>query len=101
MIKKNYKIYIRNETYDNEFRCPIIPSDVIILNKFGFTVYVESSLHRCFNDNEYIKNGAIIINDSWFNYNDYIIIGLKKLNELNKLNNHIHVYFSHSYKNQN
>ena len=101
MINKKYKIFIRKETCSNEFRCPIIPADIIKLNNIGFDVYVESSLYRCFNDNEYIKNGAIIINDSWFNYNDYIIIGLKKLNDLNKLNNHIHVYFSHSYKNQN
>ncbi len=100
MTEKLYKIFIRKETYPNEFRCPIIPKDIILLNKYGFEVYVESSLKRCFTDDEYFKNGAIIVYDSWFNYTDHIILGLKELNNINKLNNHIHIYFSHSYKNQ-
>jgi saccharopine dehydrogenase (NAD+, L-lysine-forming) len=95
------KIFIRKETYNNEFRCPIIPKDIKELKDFGFEVFVESSNYRCYTDEEYYKYGAIIVNDSWFKYNDFIIIGIKELNDINKLNNHIHVYFSHSYKNQN
>ena len=100
MTEKLYKIFIRKETYSNEFRCPIIPKDVNILNNYGFEVYVESSINRCFSDDEYFKNGAIIVNNSWFNYKDIIVVGLKELNNIEKLNKHIHVYFSHTYKNQ-
>lgn len=100
MTEKLYKIFIRKETYDNEFRCPIIPSDIPILNNYGFEVYVESSSTRCFSDSEYNNNGAIIVNNSWNNYKNYIIIGIKELNNIHKLDKHIHIYFSHSYKNQ-
>jgi saccharopine dehydrogenase (NAD+, L-lysine-forming) len=95
------KIFIRKETYSNEFRCPIVPKDIKELKDSGFEVFIESSNNRCYTDEEYCKYGGIIVNDSWFNYNDFIIIGIKELNDIHRLNNHIHIYFSHSYKNQN
>ncbi len=100
MTEKLYKIFIRKETYNNEFRCPIIPSDITILNNYGFEVYVETSQNRCFSDIQYHNNGAIIVNDCWFNYKNHIIIGIKELDNIHKLDNHTHIYFSHSYKNQ-
>ncbi len=99
------KIYLRKETYNNEYRTPLIPNDINILIKENFIVYVQSSKNRCFNDDEYSKYGAIIVYDEWFNYNDCLIVGIKELNFIenliNKNNyNYNHLYFSHTYKNQ-
>jgi saccharopine dehydrogenase (NAD+, L-lysine-forming) len=94
------QIFIRKEYRDNEFRVPIIPSDIKKLVNEGFTVYVETSKTRCFSDKEYIENGAILVNNSWENYPNALIIGIKELDSFKKLNNHTHIFFSHSYKNQ-
>lgn len=94
------KIFIRKEIYNNEFRCPIIPNDIPYLLSLNYIIYIESSLHRCYDDDEYKKNGAIIVNDNWINYNNSLIIGIKELYDIGELNNHYHIYFSHSYKNQ-
>jgi saccharopine dehydrogenase (NAD+, L-lysine-forming) len=95
-------IYIRRESIDNEFRAPLTPNDIKILIKNGFIIYVQSCLNRIFNDEEYNISGATITNKSWFDeiFNDAIIIGIKELTNLEKLNNNIHIYFSHSFKNQ-
>jgi alanine dehydrogenase len=92
------KIYLRKEYYDNEYRSPLIPNDINKLIKNNFIVYVQSSNNRCFTDNEYCENGAIIVDDEWYNYSDCIIIGIKELYFLDKLNNSTHLYFSHTYK---
>lgn len=99
-MKYATKIFLRNEVYDNEFRCPIVPNDVILLNNIGFDFIVESSLTRCFTDSEFLKAGAIVTNNDWTKHSDCLIIGIKELDNINKLNNHVHIYFSHSYKNQ-
>jgi hypothetical protein len=94
------QIFIRKECRENEFRAPIVPSDIKKLVNNGFTVFVESSDTRCFSDKEYLINGAFIVNATWENYPNALIIGIKELDDLNKLNNHTHIFFSHSYKNQ-
>lgn len=94
------RIFIRKEIFQNEFRCPIIPTDIQTLISYGFIVYVESCNNRCYKDEEYINNGAIVVIDSWVNYNDFIILGIKNLYNIELLNNSCHIYFSHSYKNQ-
>lgn len=93
-------IFIRKELYSNEFRCPIVPSDVKKLISIGFEVFIESSETRCFTDNQFEKVGGTITNFKWFERNDWIVIGLKELDNIEKLNSHIQIYFSHSYKNQ-
>jgi saccharopine dehydrogenase (NAD+, L-lysine-forming) len=95
-------IYIRSELNPDEHRCPIIPIHVKKLIDNGYTIYVESSTNRIYNDNEYKNTGAIITNKKWYD-NDFaqaLIVGLKELSNLELLDNHIHIYFSHSYKNQ-
>jgi len=96
------QIYIRNETNTNEYRTPIVPKDVPILIQNGFIVYIETSNHRIFLDEEYEKQGAIITNKPWYDasFQNTWIVGLKEMNQLEKLSNHKHVFFSHSYKNQ-
>lgn len=94
------KIFIRKETYSNEFRCPIVPKDIKILISYNFIIYIESSNDRCYKDEEYEEHGAIIVNNDWINYNDFLILGIKELHNIELLNNNYQVYFSHSYKNQ-
>jgi saccharopine dehydrogenase (NAD+, L-lysine-forming) len=102
MISNNITIFLRRELSQYEKRTPLTPNDIKILLKYDIPSYVQSSKYRIFNDVEYQNAGAIIVEDSWYEdkYKDCIIIGLKELDNLEMLNNHIHVYFSHSYKNQ-
>jgi len=95
-------IYIRSELNSYEYRCPIIPIHVSKLIDHGYTVYIQSSINRIYEDSEYEKMGGIITNKKWYEdeFKNSLIIGLKELDEIHMLNNHKHVYFSHSYKNQ-
>lgn len=98
----NNIIYIRSELNKNECRTPIIPTDIQILIEHGFKIYIESSNNRIFSDEEYENNGAIITLMKWYDslFSNALIIGLKELDNFDKLNLHKHLFFSHSYKNQ-
>lgn len=98
----NILLYIRKEINDNEYRTPLIPKNAEKLIKQGWIIYIESSDNRIYKDNEYSEVGCIVTKNKWYNneYKKGIIVGLKELTNLDKLNNHIHIYFSHSYKNQ-
>ena len=94
-------LVIRKETKNNEFRTPLVPDDVAALLQNGFEIIVESSDGRCFKDDEYKKVGAKIVgSNSWknFKYPNYLILGLKDLNNYEFLDNHAHAYFSHFIK---
>jgi len=93
-------IYIRSEHNKDEHRTPLVPNDIKKLN--NYIVYVQSSENRIYSDEEYQNNGAIITNKLWYDpiFKDALIVGLKDLDNLDKLAGHSHVYFSHSYKNQ-
>jgi saccharopine dehydrogenase (NAD+, L-lysine-forming) len=102
----NNKIYIRDEYIDNEYRTPLVPNDIKRLIDNNFIIYIELSNKRIYTDNDYLKidNRIIITNIKWYEneFKDALIIGLKDFNkdEYSKLNNHKHLYFSHSFKNQ-
>jgi saccharopine dehydrogenase (NAD+, L-lysine-forming) len=94
-------IYLRAETYPNEYRVPLVPCDVKILISQGHTVYVESSQSRFIPDSEYVAAGALIQQSPWWEQSsETLIIGLKTLDNLDNLNKHKHIYFSHSYRDQ-
>ena len=99
-------IFLRSETLKNEFRTPLVPDDVPTLINNGIIVYVESCSKRIYKDEEFSEKGAIITYSPWYSHewdsikNDMIIIGIKELIDLEKLNGHIHCYFSHSFKGQ-
>jgi len=94
-------IYLRAERYPNEYRVPLVPDDIKTLISHGYTVYVESSQNRNFADSEYTAAGAQVTQNLWWQQSaTTLIIGLKTLHNLNKLHNHTHIYFSHSYRNQ-
>lgn len=94
------RLYIRKECAENEERTPLVPNDVVRLIECGIEVFVQSSDSRIYKDEAYAAVGAIITDDPWYTYCDTLIVGIKELDNLEKLNNHTHVYFSHSYKNQ-
>jgi alanine dehydrogenase len=95
-------IYIRSELNKNERRTPIVPNDIPILLEHGFIVYIESSTNRIYKDDEYLLKGGFVTNKKWYEskFQNAYIIGLKEIEHLDKLINHKHVYFSHSFKKQ-
>jgi len=95
-------IYIRKEIINNEYRTPLIPNHITILINNGFIVYIQYCLNRIYHNNDYVEQGGIITKEEWFSprFKNAIIIGIKELNNLDKLDNHCHLYFSHSFKNQ-
>ena len=93
-------VYIRDESAENERRTPLVPKDIVRLIEKGFEVIVQTSEMRIYSDELYINAGAKITDNPWFLYKDALIIGIKELTNLEKLNNHTHMYFSHSYKKQ-
>lgn len=99
MLGRMNRIYIRCEE-GNEFRTALVPSDVKILIENGFQVYIQRSQNRIYTDSQYSDVGGILTDEKWFNYKDCLIVGLKELHDLSYLNNHTHIYFSHSFKGQ-
>jgi saccharopine dehydrogenase (NAD+, L-lysine-forming) len=95
-------LYIRSETIKNEHRTPIVPKDIPLLLSYGYTVYIESAHSRIYNDSEYSYNGAIVTEKKWWDslFQNAYILGLKEVADIDKLDSHTHVYFSHSYKGQ-
>jgi len=102
MIKEIKKIYLRSEFNINEKRTPLTPNDVKKLINHGFEIWIEKSENRIFKDEEYKVVGGNLTNLPWYDikFKDMFIIGLKELFNLDKLDNHKHIYFSHSFKNQ-
>jgi len=98
----NLLLYIRKEENPFEYRTPLVPKDIKILIDQGYKIYIESSNKRIYSDSEYETSGAIITKDKWYNikFQNAFIIGLKQFQELEKLHNHTHIYFSHTFKQQ-
>jgi saccharopine dehydrogenase (NAD+, L-lysine-forming) len=96
------ELFIRKETYPNEHRTPLTPSDVGILIRSGFSVFVERSEKRVYKDEEYEKEGATLTPFPWNfpYYKSCLILGLKELENIEILDQHSHAYFSHSFKQQ-
>jgi saccharopine dehydrogenase (NAD+, L-lysine-forming) len=96
-------IFIRRELNPNEHRAPIVPKDAAYLISKDVTVFCQKATNRIYTDSEYEEAGVILTDDEWYEnkYKDTLIIGLKDLQNLDKLSKHKHMYFSHSFKNQN
>ena len=71
------KIGIPKEIKNNEFRVSITPDGVKKLTSHGHEIYVEKNagLNSSFTDKDYIKSGAVILEDniSIFNISDLIL----------------------------
>ncbi len=96
-------IFIRNEIYQNEYRCPLSPADIKILIEHGFRFVVQKSSHRIFTNQEFADiSGLVLTNKEWYEpeFQTFLILGIKELSHLHNLHSHTHLYFSHSFKQQ-
>ena len=96
-------IFVRAETFPNEYRTPLVPDDVKILLQNGIHVFIQASKTRFFQDSLYNDiSGCTLTSESWTHpdFKHSFIIGIKELSELECLNQHQHVYFSHTRKGQ-
>jgi len=95
-------LWLRSEHKPREARTPITPNTAKQLIEAGFSMNVEHSATRAFNDSAYADAGCNMIEEfSWQQApTDAIIIGLKELSEDLGPFTHRHVHFAHVFKNQ-
>lgn len=96
-------IHLRSETKPLEHRSALTPTTAKALLEAGYTVNVEKSPVRIFDDADFEKIGATLVPEgSWPRIpQDHIIIGLKELPEEETFPlKHTHVQFAHCYKGQ-
>ncbi len=96
-------IFVRAETFQNEYRRPLVPEHIQTLINAGLDVYVQSSSNRFFPDQAFLDiSFCKVTPKSWTDpeFQDSFIVGIKELKNLSALRGHTHVYFSHALKDQ-
>jgi saccharopine dehydrogenase (NAD+, L-lysine-forming) len=96
-------IFVRAESFPNEYRAPLVPQDIHTLVQAGIHVYIQKSPGRFFQDTAYADiSGCIVTAHPWTHpdFKSSYIIGIKELTTLESLDGHTHVYFSHALKGQ-
>uniref|UniRef100_A0A060T7A0 Saccharopine dehydrogenase [NAD(+), L-lysine-forming] n=1 Tax=Blastobotrys adeninivorans TaxID=409370 RepID=A0A060T7A0_BLAAD len=96
-------LHLRSETKPLEHRSALTPTTTKALLDAGFNVLVERSPARVFDDEEFEKVGATLVEEhSWKTApKDRIIIGLKEMPETDTFPlEHEHIQFAHCYKDQ-
>ncbi|KAI9892510.1 MAG: Saccharopine dehydrogenase [Vezdaea aestivalis] len=95
-------LHLRSETKPLEHRSALTPTTAKALLDAGYTIKVERSPVRIFEDNEFEAIGATLIDEgSWVTApKEEIIIGLKELADEPPELPHVHIQFAHVYKNQ-
>lgn len=79
-------------------RVPLSPEQCkFVENKFGIQILVQSSKHRCFSDEEYIKSGLNVVNDI---SSCDILLGVKEVPIYDLIPNKTYFFFSHTIKEQ-
>ena len=92
-----WNIGIINEFRNDDKRCPLIPAHIKeILNLFSDVVItVQPSKHRCYSDQEYQENGAIIKENL---HECDLILGVKEIDPNVLIESKIYMFFSHTSK---
>ncbi|KAJ3106133.1 Saccharopine dehydrogenase [Phlyctochytrium planicorne] len=96
-------LWLRAETKKNEQRTALTPKAVSQLQENGFKVTVERSVQSIFDDSDYEKIGALLVEaGSWKTAPaDAYIVGLKELPEGDSSPlPHTHIMFAHCFKRQ-
>lgn len=95
-------LHLRSETKPLEHRSCLTPTTTKKLIDAGYTVNVERSPERIFDDAEFEAVGATLVPEgSWVDApTDHIIVGLKELLEEDFPLKHVFVHFHHCYKQQ-
>lgn len=85
-----------------EHRSALTPTTAKVLIDAGYTVNVERSSERIFDDIEFERVGATLVPENTWREapTDHIIIGLKELPVEEFPLKHVHIQFAHCYKNQ-
>ncbi|KAL4795578.1 hypothetical protein BDV19DRAFT_378781 [Aspergillus venezuelensis] len=97
------KIWLRAETKPAEARSALTPTTCKALIDAGYEVTIERSTQRIFDDEEFAKVGAPLVEEgSWVKDapKDAYILGLKELPEDDFPLEHVHISFAHCYKEQ-
>ncbi|MEM7208796.1 MAG: saccharopine dehydrogenase [Pseudomonadota bacterium] len=96
------KIWLRAETKPQEERSALTPSSARLLLESGFEVYVERSFQAAIPTDAYSQAGCKIVTPgSWEQApDDAYILGLKELPDDGSPLRHRHIYFAHTYKEQ-
>ncbi|KAI0160473.1 hypothetical protein GGR57DRAFT_384557 [Xylariaceae sp. FL1272] len=95
-------LHLRHEEKALEHRSALTPTTAKALIEAGYTVNVEKSPVRIFDDEEFTAVGCSLVETgSWRNAPaEHIIVGLKELPEEEFPLKHVHVQFAHCYKGQ-
>ncbi|KAI1160435.1 hypothetical protein F5B18DRAFT_654701 [Nemania serpens] len=95
-------LHLRHEEKPLEHRSALTPTTAKALLDAGYTVNVEKSPARIFDDEEFTSVGCSLVpTGSWREAPaDHIIVGLKELPEEEFPLKHVHVQFAHCYKGQ-
>ncbi|KAF9889030.1 Saccharopine dehydrogenase [Aspergillus nanangensis] len=97
------KIWLRAETKPAEARSALTPTTAKALLDAGYDVTIERSSQGIFDDEEFAKVGAKLVEEgSWVKDapKDAFILGLKELPEDEFPLEHVHISFAHCYKQQ-
>jgi len=96
------KLHLRDEDRTTERRTPIVPGHAGQLVAEGWSVDVESSGKRIFEDRDYERRGCRIVPPrSWIDAEaDTVVLGLKELAAEPASLPHRMIHFAHIYKNQ-
>ena len=91
------KIAIIRESRSDDRRTPLVPTHIKqLLSTFpGLNITVQPSKHRCFSDQEYEEQGAIITEDlSACN----LVLGVKEIEPALLIPSKSYMFFSHTSK---
>ena len=92
------RLIIRAEENPMEARVPIVPADLPFLD--SFQILVESSASRCYPDESYFEQGAMIVPKGyWTTAPHSYVIGLKEIKE-KALPTQTLMHFAHCFKGQ-
>ncbi|KAL3493634.1 hypothetical protein BJX62DRAFT_223681 [Aspergillus germanicus] len=97
------KIWLRAETKPAEARSALTPTTCKALIDAGYEVTIERSSQSIFDDEEFAKVGAPLVEEgSWVKDapKDAYVLGLKELPEEEFPLEHVHISFAHCYKEQ-
>ena len=92
-----YKIAVIRESRSDDRRTPLVPTHIKeLLSTFtDLSIIVQPSKHRCFSDQEYIEEGAMISED--LSTCD-LILGVKEIEPDLLIHSKSYMFFSHTSK---
>ena len=89
---------VREGKIPPDTRVPLSPSQcALVIEKFGIEVFVQRSVNRCYQDEEYLKAGVPVVDDIAF---CEVLMGVKEVQISDLMPGKIYMFFSHTIKKQ-